>query len=140
MVSRDDDTVDPLFNEIELDPQPVQPDTLHWSATETLKAVWSWTNPSSLASSEERTVLGNIVVAIVASAFVMLLGVLREIFSLSHVNHLRLNSPEKVIAISCHGHQLARRASRNCSTRAAALSREPSSRCAYRRFDVPTSA
>jgi hypothetical protein len=37
-------------------------------------------------------------------------------------------------------YQLARRASRNCSTRAAALSCEPSRRCAYRRFEVSISA
>ena len=37
-------------------------------------------------------------------------------------------------------HAAVRRAFRNCSTRAAALSAEPASRCAYSRFDVSRSA
>ena len=51
-----------------------------------------------------------------------------------------LHSPEGDISLHPWGFQLARRASRNCSTRAAALSCEPSSRWAYSRFEVSMSA
>lgn len=71
-----DDFISPLYDSVSIFPAPVTTNTLHWTASEPMEATWGWTDPALLAQSQEETILDNIGVAILASALVMLIGVL----------------------------------------------------------------